>query len=149
MIQAESHWMKFSRLVWLFAIAPGCATPAISNHPLTWEQVNRVGAIGVEDPTWKGDLLRLPVRVSQANDDSFVVLSFKGEVSENLICITASRVLGEKTPSEIYEALIELPKARLPEYLVVYRSPGGGYEKLRSVQIPETLREKLGQEARR
>ena len=120
-------------------------TPALSSHPLTWEQVNRVGQIGVEDPTWKGDLLRLPIRVSQANDDSFVVLSFKGEVSENLICITASRELRDKKPSKLYEALIELPKDRLPEYLVVYKNPGGGYERLRSVLIPEKLREKLGQ----
>ena len=136
--------MKYAGLAWLAAIALGCATPALTRHPLTWEQVNRVGEVSVEDPSWKGDSLRLPIRVSQANGDSFAVLHFQGEVSENLICITASRELSDKTSSDVYEALIELPKQRLQEYLVVYKNPGGGYERLRSVQIPETVREKLG-----
>ena len=136
--------MKYAGLAWLAAIAMGCAAPALTRHPLTWEQVNRVGEVSVEDPSWKGDSLRLPIRVSQANGDSFAVLRFQGEVFENLICITSSRELSDKASSDVYEALIELPKQRLQEYLVVYKNPGGGYERLRPVQIPETVREKLG-----
>jgi hypothetical protein len=137
--------MKYAGLAWVAAIAAGCATSALTGRPLTWEQVQRVGEVSIEDPSWKGDLLCLPIRVSQANSDSFVVLRFKGEVSENLICLSASRELAnDKTPSEVYEAQIELPKARLQEYFVVYKSPNGGIERLRAVQIPETLREKRG-----
>jgi hypothetical protein len=136
--------MKKAGLAWLTAIALGCATQAIARHPLTWEQVSRVGEVSVEDPTWKGDLLRLPIRVSQPNEDSLVVLSFQGEVSDNLICLTASRDLDDKPPADVYEVLIELPKERCSEYFVVYKNPDGAYDRLRSVQIPETLREKLG-----
>jgi hypothetical protein len=136
--------MKYAGLAWVAAIAVGCATPALTGRPLTWEQVQRVGEVSVEDPSWKGELLRLPIRVSQANSDSLIALHFKGEVSENLICITASRELSDKSSSDVYEALVELPKQRLKEYFVVYKNPDGGYERLRSVQIPKTLKEKLG-----
>jgi hypothetical protein len=137
--------MKYAGLAWVAVIAAGCTTSAIAGRPLTWEQVQRVGEVSIDDPTWNGDLLRLPIRVSQANSDSFVVLRFKGEVSENLICLTAIRELGDdKTPSKVCEAQIELPKSRLQEYFVVYKDPNGGIERLHAVQIPETLHEKLG-----
>ena len=139
--------MKSARLIWVAVIAIGCASPALSGRPLTWEQVQRVGDVTIADASWKGNSLRLPIRIRQANADIFVALQFKGEVTENLICITASRDLSEKTPSDEYEVLIELPKDRLHEYFVVYQNPGGGYERLREIQIPETVREKLGREA--
>ena len=136
--------MKYARLAWVAAIAVGCATPALTGRPLTWEQVLRVGEVTVEDPSWKGDLLRLPIRVSQANSDSPIVLHFKGNVQNNLICISASREVAENPASDVYDVLIELPKPRLNEYIVVYMNSGGGYERLREVPIPETVREKLG-----
>ena len=136
--------MKYAGWAWLAVIAAGCATTAITQRPLTWEQVQRVGDVSVEDPNWKGNLLRLPIRVRPANRDSFVALQFKGEVAENVICISASREISETAPPDVYEALIELPQERSQEYFVVYRNPGGGYERLREVKIPETLREKLG-----
>jgi hypothetical protein len=136
--------MKYAGWAWVAAIAAGCAAPALTGRPLTWEQVQSVGEVTVADPSWKGDLLRLPIRVSRANGLSPVVLHFKGEVSDNLICITARREESENPPSDVYEALIEIPKPRLEEYIVVYMNPDGGYERLRDIPIPETLREKLG-----
>ncbi|HEY2250440.1 MAG TPA: hypothetical protein VGH74_05245 [Planctomycetaceae bacterium] len=135
--------MKFARLTLMTAFVAGCAAPALTGRPLTWDQVQRVGEVTVEDPSWKGDLLRLPIRVSPAEGDLPIVLQFKGEVSENLICLTASRDDSDKPIAETYEALVELPKHRLQEYFVVYANPRGGFERLRAVQIPEKLREKL------
>lgn len=136
--------MKYAGLTWLVAIAAGCASPALSGRPLTWEQVQRVGEISIEDPSWKGDLLRLPIRINSESDQPLIALQFKGDVSENLICITACRDLSDKPPAEVYDVEIALPKPRLHDYFVVYVNPGGGYERLREVEIPETLREKLG-----
>jgi hypothetical protein len=137
--------MKYAGLAWVVAIAVGCATSALAGRPLTWEQIQRVGEVSIEDPFWKGDLLRLPIHLSRANSDSLVVLRFKGEVSENLICISATRELAnDNSSSDGYELLIELPRERLHEYFVVYKNPNGGIERLRAVTIPETLREKLG-----
>lgn len=137
--------MKYAGLAWVAVITVGCATSALAGRPLTWEQIQRVGEVTIEDPSWNGDLLRLPIHFSRANNDSLVVLRFQGEVSDNLICISASRELADdKSSSDVYELLIELPRERLQEYLVVYRSPDGGIERLRAVQIPETFREKLG-----
>jgi hypothetical protein len=135
--------MKYAGLAWVAAITIGCVSPALTGRPLTWEQVLRVGEVTVDDPSWKGELLRLPIRVGQSNSDSPIVLHFKGEVSENLIRISASREVAENPAPDVYEALIELPKQRLKDYVVVYVNPDGGYERLRTVLIPETLREKL------
>lgn len=136
--------MKYAGWAWFAAIAAGCVTPALTGRPLTWDQIQRVGEVTIADPSWKGDLLRLPIRISRENGLSPVALRFKGEVSDNLICISASRDDTENPAADVYEALIEIPKPRLHEYIVVYMNPGGGYERLREVSVPETLREKLG-----
>lgn len=136
--------MRLARLTVVAAIVAGCATPALTGRPLTWEQVQRVGEVRIEDPTWKGGLLRVPIRVIRHDDSVPIVLQFKGEVSENLIHITASRDPSDNPPVDVYEALVEVPKPRLQEYFVVYTNPRGGFERLRAVQIPETVREKLG-----
>jgi hypothetical protein len=138
--------MNFARLTLMTVFAAGCAAPALTGRPLTWEQVQRVGEVSIEDPSWKGDLLRLPVRISPSEGDLPIALQFKGEVTDNLICLTASRDLSDKPPAEVYEALVEIPKHRLQEYFVVYANPRGGFERLRAVQIPEKLREKLERE---
>jgi hypothetical protein len=138
--------MRTDRLTLIAAIAAGCATPAMTGRPLTWEQVQRVGEVHVDEPSWKGDSLRIPIRVTPTEDSVPIVLQFKGEISENLIHIMASRDLSDKPPADVYEVLVEVPKPRLEEYFVVYTNPGGGYERLREIQIPETMREKLGRE---
>ncbi len=138
--------MKYAGWTWVAAMVAGCAAPALSGRPLSWEQVQRVGEVTVEDPTRQGNLLRLPIRLSQTNGDSPVVLHFKGDVSENLIRISASREVSENPATDVYEALIRVTEQTKisKEYFVVYMNPGGGYERLREVLIPDTLREKLG-----
>src|SRR4029077_1028848 len=105
---------------------------ALTGRPLTWEQVQRVGEVRIEDPTWKGGLLRVPIRVIRHDDSVPIALLFRGEGSDNLIYITASRDLSENPPADVYEALVEIPKPRMPEYFVVYTNPRGGFDRLRA-----------------
>ncbi len=135
--------MKTALLILVATALSGCAAP-LTGRPLTWAQIQRVGELHVEDPSWKGNLLRLPIRIDRAETESPVALQFKAASSDNLIYLTASRDLSDNPPAEVCEALVELPNPRLQEYYVVYAEPGGGYERLRAVQIPETLQEKLG-----
>src|SRR2546429_675237 len=116
--------MKHDDLAWLVIVAmivvilaPGCAAPALKRHPLTWEKLQSLGEISIEAPSWKGDSLRLPIRVRATNGGFVPALHFQSVVSDNLICITASRDLSDKAPADVYEVLIDLPKQRLQEYL--------------------------------
>lgn len=122
-------------VLWLSLLFAGC-TPLNS---MTWAQFQAFGDVTLGDPERSGRTLRIPAELHQKAGDSISVLSYRSDISDDTIYVTALRAPMSSTADDARDVIVvKLPARALKRYNMVYKSPDGTLRPMGHVDVPET-----------